>query len=257
MERKRHAKYRPKFNMRFVHHRRRIILGAFLLVVLLAVAGVWVVKNQQRGVRLALAPYPIHGCVIDQENGIIDFNSLQKQHISFMYLNATTGATYFDDSFNTNYSRIQSTDLKVGIVHNFSFQKRPKAQLRFISQKVKSNTGQLPVVIRVSYYGDYNAKRVDWKKAGPDLADLVKLLANYYGQAVVIKTTPAIKRQLDPTYIKQSKFWLEEPQIKKHNRRVQFVEYDAEQKFKNDHSDLELPVSYFNGSQKTWNEQTN
>ncbi|MEO4707168.1 hypothetical protein ABHW52_06775 [Pediococcus pentosaceus] len=29
MERKRHAKYRPKFNMRFVHHRRRIILGAF------------------------------------------------------------------------------------------------------------------------------------------------------------------------------------------------------------------------------------
>ena len=112
------------------------------------------------------------------------------------------------------------------------------------------------MAIQVNYYGDEDEDNVNWKKEGPELVDLVKLLANYYGQDVVIKTTPAIQKKIDQIYIKQSKFWIEDTKIKKRNQRIQYVEYDADQKLKNDRDTIELPVSYFNGSQKNWNEKT-
>lgn len=246
------AAQRPRFAKAAVKRQRRLILSIVVALALIIAGGWAIFLHVQQQEQRVLSPYSIRGCVIDQEDGIVNFQDLTKQKVKFVYLNATTGATYFDDSFNTNYDRLRATNLKVGVVHNFSFEKSAVKQLRFISRKVKSNTGQLPVVIRVSYYGDDTAEKVDWKKQGLILADLVRQLANYYGQPVVIKTTPEIRRQLYPKYVKQSRFWLEAEKAQKANQLVEFVEYDGQQTFKTDHRKIELPVSYFNGDRREW-----
>lgn len=254
MERNDRSKHRPKFNMRFVHHRRRTVLLVLLGIVLLLIGGFYGLKAYQQGESKALAPYPVRGCVVDQADGAIDFQALSKK-VSFVYLNATTGATYFDDNFNTNYDRLRATNLKVGFIHNFSFEKGAQPQSKYIVHKVRSDSGQLPIAIRVSYYGDDDEKHVDWKKQGPVLADLVRLLANDYGRQVIIKTTPEIKKAIESKYIKQSHFWLEDSQLKKRGKRIEYVEFDTKNTFKNDGTKVNLPVSYFNGSKEQWEYQ--
>jgi lysozyme len=253
-----HHEHAKHLNQKTVKHRRWIMTLVIFGIMMVGMAGFWAVKAYNQGQTAALAPYPVRGCVIDQDAGMIDFQTLAKQDVNFVYLNGTTGATYFDDSFNTNYNRIQSTNIQVGVIHNFSFQKSAKAQLKFIARKIKSNTGQLPIAIRVNYYGELTADKVNWKKQGPILAELVRLVANYYGQSVVIKTTPAIQKQLNHRYIKQSPFWIEEQAIKKRTKqRVDFVEYDRDRAFNSGRSKVELPASYFNGTVEKWNQQTN
>lgn len=254
MERNGRTKHHPKFNMQFVHHRRRTVFFVLLAVILLAVGGFYAFRAYQKDETKALSQYPVRGAIIDQADGAIDFQALSK-NIDFVYLNATTGATYFDDNFNTNYDRLRATNLKVGFIHNFSFEKNAQAQLTFIARKVRSNSGQLPIAIRVSYYGDDDAQKVNWKKQGPILADLVRALANYYGRQVIIKTTPEIQKLIDPKYIKQSHFWLENSEVKKRNQRVEYVEFDTKNTFKNDGTKVNLPVSYFNGTKKQWDDQ--
>lgn len=246
------AAQRPRFAKAAIKRQRRLILSIVVALALLIAGGWGIFRHVQQQEQQTLSPYSIRGCVIDQEDGIVNFQDLAKQKVKFVYLNATTGATYFDDSFNTNYDRLRATNLKVGVVHNFSFERSAVKQLQYISRKVKSNTGQLPVVIRVSYYGEDTAEKVDWKKQGPILADLVRRLANYYGQPVVIKTTPEIRQRLYPKYVKQSRFWLEAEKVQKADRHVEFVEYDDQRTLKTDRREIELPVSYFNGGRQEW-----
>ena len=130
-------------------HRRRLW---FLLisagVVAALVIGWWLLRNP----RPDPTAYPVLGVRLDQTDGVQDFDRLRSSRVSFVYLKATEGSSYFDDNFNTNFTQAAGSRVSIGVYHVFSFETTPQAQATQFIRKVGSNIGDLPIGIYLSYY---------------------------------------------------------------------------------------------------------
>lgn len=74
---------------------RKVVFGIFLLILVLGSIGyAWRWHQKQ-----ILEKYPIRGVSINQNNGYIDFESLKNRGVRFVYIKATQGAAFTDDSF--------------------------------------------------------------------------------------------------------------------------------------------------------------
>lgn len=70
------------------------------------------------------------GVKLDQYRDSVDLHKLQAAGISFVYLRATQGKSYFDDEYDRYRSQIQGTNLAFGSVLYFSDESTVKAQYR-------------------------------------------------------------------------------------------------------------------------------
>ena len=68
------------------------------------------------------------GVKLDQYRDSVDLHKLQAAGISFVYLRATQGKSYFDDEYDRYRSQIQGTNLAFGSVLYFSDESTVKAQ---------------------------------------------------------------------------------------------------------------------------------
>lgn len=248
---------KPRFNLKILRRKRLVSLFIMLAIVLIGYSSYLIYQQNQNQQTRILNDYPVHGVTINQNNGTIDFQQLQDQKISYIYLNATSGATYFDDSFNGNYNRAQGSNLVVGAIHTYSFSSSAQKQFDFFHKKVDSNNGTLPICIDVNYYGKYKSNSISWKKQGTEIKKLMRLLANTYTSKVVIRTSPKIYKVLEGKYIKESHFWITDKvdDLKKNN--VDFVDFNNDQSLKIDGSEIQLNESFYNGSRKDWNKLIN
>lgn len=227
---------------------RRVGLGIFL-VILVIISGFLLIRwheNEQ------LKKYPIRGVTVNQNNGYIDFESLKNKGISFVYLKATQGAAYTDDSFTSNFQRSQGSQLPIGVYHYFSFTSSPTAQFKNFVRQVKYNTGSLPICIQIQYYGSFNQSSIHWKKASKEVRYLSALLRNYYKRPVVISATKQIIKSLKLTANSKTQFWLTNGRIGKPNADATFIQADSKKDFRLDRQLVFLPMSVFNGNRSEW-----
>ncbi|GAD16725.1 glycoside hydrolase family protein [Lentilactobacillus otakiensis DSM 19908 = JCM 15040] len=199
-----------------------------------------------------LKKYPIRGVTVNQSNGYIDFESLKNKGISFVYLKATQGAAYTDDSFDTNFERSQGSQLPIGVYHYFSFTSSPTAQFKNFVRQVKYNTGSLPICIQIQYYGTFDQSSVHWKTVRKEVRYLSKLLRNYYKRPVVISATQQIIKSLQLKANAKTQFWLTDGKIGKPNADATFIQADDKASFKLDKQLVFLPMSVFNGNRREW-----
>ncbi|EEI19251.1 GH25 family lysozyme [Lentilactobacillus hilgardii] len=227
---------------------RKVIFGVFLLIVLLITAfSVWRWHAKQE-----LKRYPIRGVSINQDNGYIDFESLKNNGVKFVYLKATQGATYTDDSFLSNFQRSQGSQLPVGVYHYFSFSSSPKAQFKNFVRQVKTNTGSLPICISIQYYGGYNDDSVHWKSTRKNVRTLMSDIRHYYQRPVVISTSQEIIQRLKIEATNAHQFWTTDGQLGKPNGDATFIQVTQKQDFRLDRQVVFLPMSVFNGDARQW-----
>lgn len=235
-------------------HRRKkhrwLILTTLCLV--LVVGGLLVWRSQQQS---ALNAYAVKGVSVSQDDGYIDFHQLQQQKIKFAYLKSTSGSSYLDDNFIDNYQRITGSNLQIGIYQEFSFTSSAKSQFQYMVSQVKQQSGNLPIVIQVTYYGKYAQTPPNAKKQGAKLAELAELLSEHYGQGVIIWATPAIQKDLVTPYLPQTKQWLTLERLHRQNDKVFFMQYTGREKLFVDGVKTDLSQSVYNGSLKEWNER--
>ncbi|WP_057824951.1 GH25 family lysozyme [Lentilactobacillus sunkii] len=227
---------------------RRVGLGIFLLI-LVIISGFFLIRwheNEQ------LKKYPIRGVAIDQSNGYIDFESLKNRGISFVYLKATQGAAFTDDSFDSNFQRSQGSQLPIGVYHYFSFTSSPTEQFKNFVRQVKYNTGSLPICIQIQYYGSFDESTVHWKKARRQVVYLSKLLRSYYKRPVVISATKQVISRLKLTADSKTQFWLTDGKIGQPNADATFIQADDKAGFRLDKQLVFLPMSVFNGNRSEW-----
>lgn len=227
---------------------RRVGLGIFLLI-LVIISGFFLIRwheNEQ------LKKYPIRGVAIDQSNGYIDFESLKNRGISFVYLKATQGAAFTDDSFDSNFQRSQGSQLPIGVYHYFSFTSSPTEQFKNFVRQVKYNTGSLPICIQIQYYGSFNESTVHWKTARRQVVYLSKLLRSYYKRPVVISATKQVISRLKLTADSKTQFWLTDGKIGQPNADATFIQADDKTGFRLDKQLVFLPMSVFNGNRSEW-----
>ncbi|MCH4123881.1 MAG: Lyzozyme M1 (1,4-beta-N-acetylmuramidase) [Levilactobacillus sp.] len=237
--------YENTFHRR--HHRRWWVLLGLIVVALIAGFG-W--TQWQAHQKRQLANYPIRGVTVNQDSGYLDYQQLAK-HVQFVYLQATSGATYTDDDFSDNYSRSQGASVKVGVAHTFSFTTSANRQYRHFHTTVGQNTGTLPIMVAVNYYGKYNSSNVDMAKQGQKLKKLVSEL-EWYHQGVIILATQQVLTQFVRPVLPAQDYWVTGGKLAGHSAQVKLIAYDTDGSVTQNGQSLPVVRSVFNGNQHAW-----
>lgn len=177
---------KPIYSNTFTKRRRTWITVIVVLGLAVLVGGaLWL---HLRNPRPNAQQYPQLGVRLSQTDGSQDFDALKKQQVSFVYLKATEGASYFDDNFDANYSQTTGSNLRVGVYHYFSFSSTPSNQAASFYKHVGGSIGDLPLAIEVTNYTTV-PKQAELTR---NLQQLVTLLQTHYGVRVILMGTPTM-----------------------------------------------------------------
>lgn len=133
--------------MKRYHH--KYTLPAILTLLILAIAflliGFFNYKKQT-----TLPPgsnsSPI-GIELNQDVDYVDLHKLQSNGISFVYLRATQGRSYFDENYLSYRDQILGTKLAFGSEIFYSNESTPLQHYRYFFKQVGNNTGSLPILL--------------------------------------------------------------------------------------------------------------
>lgn len=236
------------------HHKRGGLVISAVILVIIVFSGLLIWHANQQSV---LKAYPVKGVSVTQDDGYLDFHQLQGAGIKFVYLRSTSGASYLDDDFLSNYQRAAGTTLQVGIYQEFSFDKSAQQQYQYMVSQIGQQSGNLPIAIHVAYYDKYDADNMDYAKQGARLATLVNLLSERYGQGCIVWAAPQLQKKMVDPYVGDVKRWTVLSKLKRQNPRVKFMQYTGHEEIKVAGKRSDLTVSVFNGSKKEWKEEVN
>lgn len=243
--------YQPIYEKRHRRQRRWRRLGFLLLCGLVISLGVWGWQTWQQYTQERLARYPIHGVTINQDSGYLDFQQLAK-HNQFVYIQATSGATYSDNDFSNNYSRAQGAAVKVGVMHTFSFSSSARRQIHHFEQTVGQQSGTLPIMIAVSYYDQYNSSNQAMATQGQKLKTLVTALEKDYQQGVVIYANKTVLTQLVRPVLPNQDEWMADGHLGHYGSPVRLIEYNANGKLSQNGQSQAVGFTVFNGTKQQW-----
>lgn len=120
--------------------------------------------------------------------GDADMEKLKEQGISFVYLKATEGTKYTDDSFRKNWERAEEADLPAGAYHFFSYDSSGRTQAQNFIDTVGDLDGRLLPVVDVEYYGDKEDNPPDKDELRQELQEFLDCLEEHYGVKPMIYT---------------------------------------------------------------------
>lgn len=239
--------YASTYNNR---HRLFWALGILAVIgVLLAGAWLWLNRNPRPDAKT----YPVLGVMLDQTDGIQDFPTLQKNHVQFVYLKATEGASYFDDEFATNYDRVNGSGIRVGVYHFFSFDSTAEAQFNQFNRQVGSDLGDLPIGIYLEYYSQYTDTPPSKAQFQTRLEALIQLIHTRLGREVMLMGTPTILERA-ATISPKSPRWVVSDTAPKH---ATFWQYRDSATLPGDDSKKFYQPAVFNGSSAQFQAQSN
>ncbi|WP_165815185.1 GH25 family lysozyme [Levilactobacillus bambusae] len=238
---------------RRLRRRRRWLI--ILILLLVAAGGIWMAHSIHLYHQKQIAQYPVQGVAIDQDAGYVDFQKLAAKKVQFVYIHATSGSTYVDDDFSDNLARSEgANDVAIGVYHVYSFSTSAAKQSQNFIKTVGSDSGSLPIVIQVEYYGDYSRSTIDAQKQTQNLKKLVQSLSDYYGKKVIIWTTAELYHQWGKNAVStKNRYWQADGSLKNPEKQVAFVEFQPQGSMKLGNSSINVSRSVFNGTQKEWN----
>lgn len=134
--------------MKRFHH--KFTLPAILTLLVLAIAGLLIgYFNYEK--QTTLPPNSNSSAIgveLNQSQDYVDLHKLQANGVSFVYLKATQGRSYFDDDFLSYRDQILGTQLAYGVIVTYSNESTSNQHYRYFLKKVGRNTGTLPILIR-------------------------------------------------------------------------------------------------------------
>lgn len=88
------------------------------------------------------------GIDVSQDQGTVDWPSVQAAGYAFVFVKATDGETYVDPQFAQNWAGAKAAGLLRGAYHFFRAEDDPQAQAEFFWKTV-GGVGELPMVVDV------------------------------------------------------------------------------------------------------------
>jgi len=134
--------------------------------------------------------FPVRGVDVSHYQGNVDWNQIQAQGVMFAYIKATEGSSYQDSAFQTNWAKVNLTELRAGAYHFFSFESPGLNQAENYINVVSAIDNMLPPVIDVEPYGKYKTLK---EKADVvcQIKDWLNAVEAAFGMRPVIYTTEA------------------------------------------------------------------
>lgn len=176
-------------------------IGALALIVII----IFAVNNMinQKG-----DDHLVKGVDLSAYQGEIDWKLLAKQNIDFAYIKATEGKDYVDEQFKTNWEQSQKTGLKVGAYHFLSYETTGKEQAQNFIKNVPKSDKNLPPVVDLELYGNFEANPLPKEQVKVILDDFLKEMETNYGVKPIIYTSQRVFNMYIGTDYKDYKFWI-------------------------------------------------
>lgn len=133
--------------MKRYHHKYTLpaILTLLILAIVFLLIGFFNLKKQT-----TLPPSSNSSAIgiqLNQDVDYVDLHKLQSNGISFVYLKATQGRSYFDENYLSYRDQILGTKLAFGSMITYSNESTPLQHYRYFFSQVGNNTGSLPILI--------------------------------------------------------------------------------------------------------------
>ena len=166
----------------------------YLIITLIAVliaAFIFVMFNQ--GIiwfnNPSQSEYPVRGVDISAHQGEIDWYSIASQDVDFAFIKATEGSSFVDKNFKLNWENARSAGIITGAYHFFSFESSAQDQAKNFINTVPCGTGNLPPVVDIEFYGEFEKRPPAPNEVRAVLSELLNLLYEHYRVQPIIYTT--------------------------------------------------------------------
>ncbi|MFB7796881.1 GH25 family lysozyme [Isoptericola sp. NPDC056134] len=173
--------------------RRALAVAVGAVVVLLGVLALLVWNGVLWPNRLAADRYAVRGVDVSAYQGEIDWPVLADQDLDFAFIKATEGSAHEDERFAASWEGARATDLLVGAYHFLSFESPGADQAAHMIDVVPAESGALPPVVDVEYYGDFAADPPTVDELRGILDPMLDALEEHYGVPPILYTTQQIR----------------------------------------------------------------
>ncbi|MGE9362424.1 GH25 family lysozyme [Isoptericola nanjingensis] len=173
--------------------RRALAVAVGAVVVLLGVLALLVWNGVLWPNRLAADRYAVRGVDVSAYQGEIDWPVLADQDLDFAFIKATEGSAHEDERFAASWEGARATDLLVGAYHFLSFESPGADQAAHMIDVVPAESGTLPPVVDVEYYGDFAADPPTVDELRGILDPMLDALEEHYGVPPILYTTQQIR----------------------------------------------------------------
>lgn len=136
--------------------------------------------------------YPVMGVDVSHYQGVINWNDLEEQGVSFAFIKATEGSGHTDEFIYDNLKNAAGTDILTSAYHFFSFDSPGETQAENYISVVGADEIDMPPVVDVEYYGDKFTKKPGVSETEEILRPLLERLEEYYGEKPIIYTTLSV-----------------------------------------------------------------
>lgn len=166
---------------------KQAILLLSALAVIFAVAYVAYITGYLQFNAPSREQYPVRGIDVSNHQGVIGWDAVRQDGISFAYIKATEGGDWKDKSFQKNWDDAMRAGLSVGAYHFFTLCKDGIAQAKNFISIVPIAEGVLAPAIDLEYLGNCSA-RPSKEEFLKELNDFVQEIQVYYMKKPVLYT---------------------------------------------------------------------
>lgn len=158
------------------------VLLVFILFCIIAALFYFQVPNM-----VIVREYSHRGIDVSHYQGDIDWESIEKQGVEFVYIKATEGSSHVDECYESNRSNAEKTGIHIGFYHFFSFESSGISQAENYIATVGELNGKLIPAVDVEFYG--SQRNPDRETVNKELSDMLEYLETYYGRKPIIYST--------------------------------------------------------------------
>ena len=132
--------------------------------------------------------FPVHGLDISHHQDVIDWDLLEDEDISFIFIKATEGGDHKDTKFEYNWQRAGEIGIVRSAYHFFTFCKTGVEQARNFIETVPVEENTLPPTIDLEFGGNCSA-RPSREEVLSEISDFAQIIERRYGKTPIIYAT--------------------------------------------------------------------
>jgi lysozyme len=133
------------------------------------------------------AHFPVHGLDVSHHQGKIEWNMIDTNSYSFVFIKASEGGDFVDPRFHTNFPDAVKNGFVTGAYHFFTFRTKGSAQAENFLREISSYDSLIPVV-DLEYMGNSKIHLAPAELEG-ELEDFLDAVESEKGCVPVLYTT--------------------------------------------------------------------
>jgi lysozyme len=162
---------------------------------------------------------PIQGIDVARYQGAIDFDSVYRSGVRFVYMKGTEGKDYIDPAFRDNWRRARSAGMAHGVYHFMTWCSTAAEQARWFKKNVPNDPTALPPVLDLEWNNHSSCKN-KWDKA--NILEKVRVMLaemeRHTGKMPIIYTDISFHRDILAGEHFDNAFWLRSTAAEPHER---------------------------------------